>query len=323
MPDRLPAALRPYREAIVIISIAILMAGAFALSYSLALGRPTPHDVPIGVVGGSASSAALRTLERGTGRQLKVTVYADAAAGRRALEQQDVYGVLLLDAHPDRLLISSASGTSVSRVLESAAQTASPQIAVTDAHPLSSKDPNGLIAFYVTLAATIVGFVTMFQLRANAKGITTLGQWLVCVLGLALVGGLALALITDPLLDALTAPFGELWAALSAQIATAALFNSVMIALIGRWAIIPTWALFVLLGNASSGGAVAPPLLPLFYRVAGQIIPSGSTVEIIRSAVYFPSAQHLEPALVIAAWLVGAVALLFALHRWRGASPVG
>jgi hypothetical protein len=35
-----------------------------------------------------------------------------------------------------------------------------------------------------------------------------------------------------------------------------------MVVLIGRRAIVPTWLLFVVLGNSSSGGAVAPPLLP-------------------------------------------------------------
>ena len=29
-----------------------------------------------------------------------------------------------------------------------------------------------------------------------------------------------------------------------------------------RWAFIPTWGLFVAIGNVASGGAVAPPLLP-------------------------------------------------------------
>src|SRR5205085_11029656 len=101
-------------------------------------------------------------------------------------------------------------------------------------------DPQGLGSFDVTLAATILGFVTMFQLRANARGMR-LRDWLACILVLAAVGGLTLALVVDPLLGALRGSFGELAAALGAQIAVAALFNATMLTLVGRWAIIPTW----------------------------------------------------------------------------------
>ncbi len=53
----------------------------------------------------------------------------------------------------------------------------------------------------------------------------------------------------------------------------AAVVCSTMIVLIGRWAIIPTWLLFVILGNTSSGGAVAPPLLPPPYAFIGRFLP--------------------------------------------------
>lgn len=39
-------------------------------------------------------------------------------------------------------------------------------------------------------------------------------------------------------------------------------FALLMGILIGRWAIVPTYLLFVVLGNSSSRGAVSPPLLP-------------------------------------------------------------
>ena len=130
-----------------------------------------------------------------------------------------------------------------------------------------------------------------------------------------------LALITDPLLQALPGPFAELWAALAAQVAAAALFNSAMLTLIGRWAFIPTWGLFIAIGNAASGGAVAPPLLPAFYRFAGRFLPNGAAVETIRNAVYFTGHQHLEPVLVEASWITGALGLLLIAAARRHRTP--
>jgi hypothetical protein len=134
------------------------------------------------------------------------------------------------------LFVASAASTSVARVLEQAAQKvptwAGGPLQIVDLHPLPPTDPQGLASFYATLAATTLGFVTMFQLRANAESLS-LRAWLVCIVVLALVGGLVLVLITDPLLKALRGPFPELWAVLAAEVAAAALFNSAMLTFIG------------------------------------------------------------------------------------------
>jgi hypothetical protein len=302
------------------------MASLFAGSYSLALGRATPHHIPAALIGDRSTQATVVAAVEGAAHgSLSFRTYASTAAAERAIDEQSVYAALdLLPNHP-RLLIASAAGASVARVLTQEAETLEhgplPSLSVVDLHPLPANDPQGLVSFYVTLAATIVGFITMFQLRANSAPLG-LRAWLGYIAVLAALGGLVLALITGPVISALHGPFGELWAALAAEITVAALVCSTMIVVFGRWSILPTWLLFVVLGNASSGGAVAPPLLPPFYAFIGRFLPPGATVDTIRSAVYFPHAQHLQPVLVETAWLgCGLAALLLAarlLHRLPG-----
>jgi hypothetical protein len=315
----------PYRNAVLVIAIAVTMVSIFAVSYTLALGRPTPHDIPVAVIGHPPRRpGVIPALQAATDNGLRLSRFASLAGAQHAIDEQRIYGAVALTGSRPRLLIASAAGTSVARVLEHAAQAiptrAGGPLQIIDLHPLPPTDPQGLASFYATLAATILGFVTMFQLRANAATLS-LRAWLVCILVLALIGGLVLALITDPLLNALHGPFPELWAALAAEIAAAALFNSAMLTLIGRWAMIPTWGLFVAIGNAASGGAVAPPLLPAFYRFVGRFLPNGATVETIRNAVYFTDHQHLEPILIQTAWITGALALLLTAARSRHRTP--
>jgi hypothetical protein len=309
----------PYRNALVVIAIAIAMSALFAISYSLALGRPAPHHIPGGVVGDPRSRPALvNALEAATRGGLDLHRYGSTAAAERTLAEQRIYAALVLTRSRPELLVASGAGTSVARLLEQAAarvpSSAAGPLKVLDLHPLPASDPEGLVSFYVMIAATILGFVTMFQLRANAPGLS-LRAWLTCIAALALVGGLVLALVVDPVIGALHGAFLELWATLAAQIAAAALFNSAMLALIGRWAIVPTWGLFIAIGNASSGGAVAPPLLPAFYRFVGRFLPNGATVEAIRNAVYFTHNQHLEPLIVEAIWIICAFGLLMLAAR--------
>lgn len=71
------------------------------------------------------------------------------------------------------------------------------------------------------------------------------------------------------------------------QLAAVASFSSLMVVLIGRWAILPSWLFFVGLGNSSSAGAVAPPLLPAPFAFVSQWLPSGATVTALREAIYF------------------------------------
>jgi hypothetical protein len=306
-------------------AIAITMAGLFVLSFSLALGRPTPHNVPAGLVGnGSRLAALVAALQRETDHGLAFEPYASLASAERAIDEQQIYATLSVSGSRAELLVASAAGSSVARLFEKAAVSVSEgpagPLKVLDLHPLPPSDPNGLIAFYVMLGATILGFVTMFQLRANASALP-LRLWVAAIAALAILGSLLLALISDPIIGALKGAFFALWVALGAQIAVAALFNATMLTLIRHWAMIPTWLFFVAFGNAASGGAVAPPLLPPFYAFIGRFLPNGATVETIRNAVYFHHAQHAQPIIVEAVWLVCCALGLAVATRLRHRTP--
>jgi len=315
----------PLRNALVVVAIAATMAALLATSYSLALGRPSPHHISAGVVAGTPRQSALvSALGQATGGGLAFRRYDTAAAARRAIADQAIYAALTPGPTGPQLLVASAAGASVARLLEQVGThvsrgTAGP-LEVVDVRPLPPGDPQGLVPFYVTLAATIMGFITMFQLRANAAPLS-LRAWIALIALLAAVGGFLLTLVVEPIIGALDGSFLELWSILAAEVAVAALVCSAMILLVGRWALIPTWLLFVVLGNASSGGAVAPPLLPPPYDLIGRFLPPGATVEALRNAVYFPGAQQAEPFLVEALWLACAFAGLLMLTRARGRGP--
>jgi hypothetical protein len=320
-----------YRIAFVVIVIATVMASTFVASYTLALGRPEPRRIPTGIVGDPAREPALvQTLEETTGGALRFHPYPSVSAAETAIVKQKISAALVLSSPRPQLLISSASGSSLALILQRVAEQVNDRVApgsipplrVVDVRPLPPTDPLGLNSFYVAIAATVLGFVTIFQLRQHAPGLS-LRDWLVVIGILAAVGGLALALVTGPLLHALPAPFPQLWAAIAAQIAVAALFNSTMLVLFGRWAIIPTWLMFIAFGNAWSGGAIAPPLLPRVYALVGRFMPSGAAVSLIHNAAYFRRTPQVEPLVVEGCWLVGALAALVISVRVLGREPTG
>jgi hypothetical protein len=317
---------QPYRNATLVTLVVVMLGGLFVTSYGLALGHPEPHRID-GVIAGdpAAEPELVAGLEKALHGTLVLRPVPSPGVARRELLEQRAYAGLVLGANPPELLVASATGASVARLLRQATEQVEAgtgrQILVVDVRPLSPKDPQGLVMFYAMLAATIAGFLLTFQLRANASGLT-LRAWVGFALGGALLGGLTISVIAGPVLGALGDRVGVLWAIVSTQMAIAAVVNSTNLALFGGWAILPTWLLFVIVGNAASGGAVAPPLLPPVYAFIGRWLPSGATVEALRNVVYFPSAQQVQPYVVLAAWLLGALAALLLVTRAWGLRPM-
>ena len=315
----------PYRRATTVVCVALAMAALFVTSYVDALGRPSARAVDVAVVAGSGADAGggpVDQLQAALQQGLVVHAAADVDAAREAVAEQRAYAVVdLVDGVP-QLELSSASGSSVARVLTTAAlrvsDSSGQRWAVSDLHPLPSSDPSGLAVFYLVLGSTILGFVTTFQLRANAKPLP-LRDWLAFTGGLSVLGGLVLAATAQGL--GVPVVLWEAWGLLTLQMATASAFAGTAALLVGRWSILPTWLLFVVLGNTSSGGAVAPALLPEPFSALSRVLPTGSTVSALRSAAYFPGSQHLEPVLVLVAWAVVTSAVLVVVSRRRGRSP--
>ena len=291
----------PVERAILVALVATVMGSLFIVTYSLALSDPVPHRIDAALVGDQVGhDNAVEALQRVAGDKIAFSRYPTVAAALRAIDLQQVYAVLDLSSSTPILYVASAAGASVARVLGQAAVIDS-NLRVLDAHPLSEHDPSGVEIFYLVFVTTIIGFFTIFQARANAP-LPKQRPRIIFVLGLSTATSLALTLVDGPLLDRVSLPVAEVWGILALQLLVAASFAEVTSFLIGRWAVVPTWLFFVVLGNTSSGGTVAAPLLPQPFAFLSEWLPTGVAETAIRDAVYFHSYQHARPVLILAAW---------------------
>jgi hypothetical protein len=307
-------------RAIVIAVLAIVMGSLFVATYSIALGDPVPHRIDAALVGDPTGQDSTVSAVQGVADgSLVFGRYASVADALRAMDQQKVYAALDLRSPRPTLYVSSAAGASVARVLERIS-TVDPTVRVVDTHPLGVHDPNGLEPFYLMLIATIAGFFTVFQARQNAGGLS-LRSWTTFVIALAVAASFAFTLVDGPLLHRLDLPVLETWGILALQLIAAASFTSLMAVLIGRWAVLPTWLFFVIVGNSASGGAVAPPLLPRPMALVSQWLPSGATVTALRDSVYFPNYQHAQPIVVLVTWAAVLFSAMVAVSHKLGRSP--
>jgi hypothetical protein len=318
--ERTPSEWSPVARTAVIAALAMVIGSLFLASYTLALGDPVPRRIDTAVVGNAGShQAVLDQIETLTDGGVVFHPYPTLAGATAAIERQQVYAALDLTRPAPRLYVASASGASVERVFLSVAA-ADPELRVVDTHPLPPSDPAGLDVFYLVITATILGFLTVLQVRLNSGGLS-LRRWIVFVLSFGLTASLVLVLVAGPLLHRLALPIAASWGILALQMITVAAFVSTMAVLIGRWALVPTFLLFMVVGNPSSGGAVAPPLLPSLFGTVSQWLPSGVTVTALRDAIYFPTHQQARPIAVLVVWAAACLGAMVVVSHRRRTSP--
>lgn len=316
----------PFLPAVVLVFILAAAAGLFAGSYTYSMANPTPRSIPTAVVGSPEETrgrAFLVGLEKALNASVKVRSYRSLADARRAIEEQEVFAVLELggDGRSVVLDLSGASGASVAQVLAEAAPAVGSEtgvrVTVRDIKPLQEGDPRGLAIFYISLAAVIIGFVGAIQLSVHARSLTPVER-IAFTAAYALLGAFAIAAVVDWLLGALDLPFVESWLILAFTMFASGMVFTMFNTLVGRWAMLPTWGLMVLLGNPSSGGAVSWPLLPSVLGVIGQWLPPGASINAQHTAVYFPGHQHAFPFLVLTGWALLSCTVFWV---WRHRHP--
>ncbi|MBL1096011.1 ABC transporter permease [Streptomyces coffeae] len=314
-----------YLPATVIVLIIAAGAGLFAGSYTYAFANPTPRQIPTAVILGDRGTAPrtefINGMEKALDASLRLHAYPSFGAARWVVEEQKVFAVLRMRGRGVELDLSAAAGATVAQVLASAAGKVGREVGVPvrvrDLKPLQAGDPRGLAVFYITLAAVIIGFLGAIQLSVNAAGLEPAAR-IGFMIAYAVLGGFTIAAIVDWGLGTLDLPFVESWAILALTMFTSGLVFSMFNVLFGRWALIPTWGLMVLLGNPSSGGAVSWPLLPSLLGRIGRWLPPGASVNAQHTAIYFGDHQHAFPFLVLAGWCVLSAAIFWV---WRHGHP--
>ena len=316
----------PYFPAIVLVLILAAGAGLFAGSYTYAMADPTPRRIPAAVVGGTQTPGGkefIAGVEKALDASLQLHPYATRAGARQAMEEQKVFVTLRTGERAVAMDIAGAAGASVAQLLaetgEKVARATGVPVRITDVKPLQKGDPRGLALFYISLAAVIIGFLGAIQLSVHARALNPLER-IGFTMGYALLGGFAIVAVVDWLLGALDLPFVQSWLILALTMFTSGMVFTMFNTFMGRWAMIPTWGVMVLIGNPSSGGAVSWPLLPSLLGYIGRWLPPGASVNAQHTAVYYQGHQFVFPYLVLAGWALLSCTVFWV---WRHRHPGG
>jgi hypothetical protein len=306
----------PKAVALVLVPATVLML-AFAFSYVGAFHDPTPHNVPVAVVGPPAVAAQLDALPGDPLDARHAPTRADALS---QIDDRKVYGAF--DASANRLYVASAANRATAIALEAtfdriAAARRQPAVKVVDVKPLPPKDPNGTAAFYAMIAwmfggyigATLIGLIGEPRSRSHARGAARIGA----LAAFSVLNGILSVVMLRACFDVFTGHVVALSAIGALTIFASAAATAGIQAAAGPAGTGLVILVFVILGNAASGGPFARPLLPGLWRTIGGLLPPGASVDLARSALFFDGARIAGPTLVLVGWVAFGTALTVAL----------
>jgi hypothetical protein len=317
-PESIIGSVGPSPKTVTLVLIpALVLMLAFAFSYVGAFHDPTPHNVPVAIVGPPAAVAQLNALP---GAPLDARGATSRAAAIAQIDNRDVYGAY--EVATNRLFVASAANRATAVALEQtfnliAAAQHRPAVRVTDVKPLPRKDPNGTAAFYAVIAwmfggyfaSTLIGMIGSPRSTSRRRAAARLGA----LTGFSFVAGILSVVMLRVFFGVFAGHVVALSAIAVLTVLAAATATAGIQAAAGPGGTALVILVFVILGNSASGGPFARPLLPGFWRTIGGILPPGASVDLARSALFFDGARIAGPILVLAAWIVLGTGLALAL----------
>ncbi|MGW6538085.1 ABC transporter permease [Streptomyces sp. NPDC055051] len=306
------------RKTLAVLLLVPALAALALLTFAWPAARMAPRDLPVGVAGpAAAADGVARELGRREGA-FEIHRYEDAAAARSAIENREVYGAVVVTPSGPELLTASAGGPVVAGLLREAvtgpAAAEGRTVPVTDVVALPAGDPRGAVLgaslLPLALAGAATGAATVLLGLRGARAAATL-------VGAAALAGLTAAALAHGWLGALA---GNVWAEAGVLALTVLAIGATfagLATLLGKPGFGLAAVLTILAGNAFSGMAGAPELLPSGIGLIGQWLPPGAGGTALRSVSSFDGAGAGGPLLVLSLWAVGGLMALALVGRRR------
>jgi hypothetical protein len=300
----------------VLIAVAVVALQALLIPlFAAPAAALEPRDLPVAVAGPPQLAAQLAAAHPGA---FAITAVPDATAADAAIRGREVYGAILVTAAGPEVHVASAASPVVAQLLGQAAAGLGSGVPVRDVVPIDPDDPRGagFGAGFLPLAITslLAGVLVFFLVgRRTAR--------LVALLAYGALAGLAGSAVLIYWLGVLPGDYLPVAGVLALVTLAIAATMTGLAAVLDRGGLALGAIVLFLVGNALSGIAAAPELLPQPLGEIGQWLPIGAGGTLLRSVAYFGGNGAGTAVTVLSAYAIGGLALLLAGGRGLTRKP--
>jgi hypothetical protein len=305
------------RLAVMAVLVPVYVSLAIAVNYFGAVHEPTPHHVKIAIVGvPSATAGIAHELSAAPRGGFDVSQLTSVGAATRLLAERQLAGAYVPSPTRPRAIVVTAASPSLAQfvegVLRQAAARQNRPLTVLDVRPMPSGDPTGTPNIFFLIICTLAGFLIVAVLGLAAPNLTE-GQRVTLVAAAAVLAPTIAYLIGGPGYGAFSGDLGTILAMLGMGIlytvAVAGTARLMQLAF-GLAAMLPASLVLIFLNIPSSGGPLAPQLMPGFWRFLSHFWIGAIGLDANRSILYFGGAGVGNDVLKLLAWVAAWGAIL-------------
>ena len=309
---------------------------AIAVNYFGAVHEPTPHHVKIAIVGARSVTVPIaHELSVMPPGGFDVSQLTSVAPARRLLAERELAGAYVPSLMRPEAIVASAASPSLAQFVEGVFRQAAARqglpLTVLDVRPMPPGDPTGTPNFFFLIICTLAGFLVVAVLGLAAPDLPE-GQRLALAAAASVLAPTIAYLIGGPGYGAFSGDVGTMLAMLGMGILytfAVAGTTRIMQLAFGMAAMLPASLVLIFLNIPTSGGPLAPQLMPGFWRFLNHFWIGAIGIDANRSILYFGGAGVGNDVLKLFAWIAAWGVILAlpiyrrsAVRRRRGAAPV-
>ena len=304
------------RVALMTLVLPLYVSVGFAANFIGALHSPKPHGVKVAIVGAPPATTPLaHVLSVKAHGGLDVSQLTTVAQARRLVADRKLAGGYVPGQHPTVIVASAASASLANFAQATFREVAAAHdrpLAVDDVRPLPPENSSGIPNFFFIIICTLGTFLTVVALGFLAPTLPEPHR-IAIVAAASVLAPLIAYLIGGPGYHTFSGDFGTVMAMLGMgalyAFAVAAITRLCQLGL-GRLGALVASLVFIFLNFPSSGGSVAPQLMPGFWRLLNHFWIGAAGLDANRSVLYFHGGGVATDVLIILAWIAAWAALL-------------
>lgn len=276
----------------------VLFVILFCFCYVFAFHAPSPHNVPVAVVGSSQAAADFAsTLESDSNGMFAVTLEPSLEAAQTDVRSGDVAAAYVpAAAVPDdpgaptaEVIVASAAQYQLSvlatQYFTPVAAAEGATLSVQDLAPLPPRDSFGTGLFYLTLVSLIGGYmIAMFV--GLMGGPLKHRQRIGIIAGFSLLLPLISTLLVRFVIGVVDQNFFAIWMIGAGTAFAVGLVVNGLSYFTGRFVTGLALGLFVFINIPASGGAFPPEFMPQPFEFLHPYVSATGTIDLLRETVY-------------------------------------
>ncbi|MFF2805990.1 ABC transporter permease [Streptomyces sp. NPDC058000] len=327
--DRHPARRADLRHVVTHLITPLLMCIGMGLAYLGAFANPSPHHLPVAIVGtGTHAQVLAQTINDTAHGALEARTVPDRATADDQLKKQEIFGAYLAGGNnptgtgskataapsggagtqrtPELLVATAGSDTSATVVQKVftplAAQQGAP-LKVTDVAPTAENDPTGQGIFFLLVAISIGSYASVAVI-GGAGAVLPMRLRATLAIGTSFMVSIIGTLFAGPVFHLVDHGLWALWSMAWLYSAGILLIGTGLHTFLKRWTTLGVMTLFVMLNFTSSGGIFRPEMQNGFFAALHSFWNGAGFVEGTRSHVYFDDHGLAGHVWTLVGWLL-------------------